>query len=164
MASKTTDRDLGQKRIMRDLRALKDRPYVKVGVLAASGNHSNEDGTKSDMSVADIATVHEYGSSDGRVPERSFIRTTMDENEAALLALTARVKKDVILNGAPVLAALSKIGVIIRGLIQKKIASGDSDWPELAQSTIDAKGSSKPLIDTGQLRQSINYEVVEGGD
>jgi hypothetical protein len=29
----------------------------------------------------------------------------------------------------------------------------------LKQSTIDRKGSSKPLIDTGELRNSISYEV-----
>jgi hypothetical protein len=31
----------------------------------------------------------------------------------------------------------------------------------LKAKTIKRKGSSKPLIDTGQLRQSITYRVVD---
>ncbi|WP_252715295.1 hypothetical protein [Acinetobacter junii] len=31
----------------------------------------------------------------------------------------------------------------------------------LKAKTIKRKGSSKPLIDTGQLRQSITYKVVD---
>lgn len=36
---------------------------------------------------------------------------------------------------------------------------GDGEWPDLADSTKDRKGSDAPLIDTGQLRGSIRPEA-----
>ena len=36
----------------------------------------------------------------------------------------------------------------------------DLKTPPLAESTIRRKGSSNPLIDTGQLRSSITWQVV----
>lgn len=35
-------------------------------------------------------------------------------------------------------------------------------WPENAPETIKAKGSDKPLVDTGELRKSITFVVKEG--
>ena len=43
-------------------------------------------------------------------------------------------------------------------------SKGDTigDLPQVQiDQTIKRKGSSKPLIDTGQLRQSITYRVVD---
>lgn len=34
--------------------------------------------------------------------------------------------------------------------------------PPLAPSTIERKGSAKPLVDYGDMRRSVGYEVVEG--
>ena len=43
------------------------------------------------------------------------------------------------------------------GQIQARISAGIP--PPLAESTIARKGSSVPLIDTGQLRSAVTYEV-----
>jgi hypothetical protein len=34
-----------------------------------------------------------------------------------------------------------------------------NNWPPLAESTIKAKGSDKPLQDTGKMRDAITYVV-----
>ena len=158
MSLRIKDIDRGYKRILKDVRKLKDQPYVKVGVLESSGLHRKSP----TQSVASLASVHEYGSTDGRIPERSFIRSTMDANTSNLLALTAHLKDKILFDGVSVVHALGKIGLIIQGLIQKQITDGD--FEPLQQATIDRKGSSKPLIDTGQLRASIRYEIVPQGD
>lgn len=41
-------------------------------------------------------------------------------------------------------------------------ATNGKPWPKLQRATIRAKGSSKPLIDSGQLRNSI--AVIDDGD
>ena len=55
--------------------------------------------------------------------------------------------------------ALELIGLFVKGLIQGRMSAGIP--PPLKASTIARKGSSKPLINTGQLRASIDYEVRE---
>jgi hypothetical protein len=37
-------------------------------------------------------------------------------------------------------------------------------WPENSPITIAAKGSDKPLIDTGELRKAITYVVGDRND
>ena len=50
-------------------------------------------------------------------------------------------------------------GAFLEGKIKEKITLSDPDWPPLKPQTIKRKGSSKPLIDTGRLRNSIIHKV-----
>lgn len=49
------------------------------------------------------------------------------------------------------------IGIGAQGIIMEEITVLRD--PPNAQSTIDRKGSSNPLIDTGNMRQSVTYKV-----
>ena len=107
------------------------------------------------VTIADIAYWNEFGLG---VPERSFIRAWFDEasaeNRAALknaLALVLRGEKTIE-------EALTLVGLRFVGKMQQRISKGVE--PPNAASTIKAKGSSKPLIDTGQLRQSLTFLVT----
>ncbi|MEM8168046.1 hypothetical protein Q4R38_18910, partial [Morganella morganii] len=53
--------------------------------------------------------------------------------------------------------AFAIVGEKLSGEVKRKIQSGIN--PELDPKTVARKGSSKPLIDTGNLLQSITYEV-----
>ena len=44
-------------------------------------------------------------------------------------------------------------------LLLAKNDKEEMNFKSLNQKTIDRKGSSKPLVDTGELRNSITYEV-----
>ncbi len=55
--------------------------------------------------------------------------------------------------------ALRLAGAYLEGKIKEKITNTDPDWPPLKPATIKRKGSSKPLIDTGKLRNSIVHNV-----
>lgn len=46
--------------------------------------------------------------------------------------------------------------------VRKWFSDPRNGWEPLSPSTIRAKGSDAPLIDTGAMRQSITY-VLEGG-
>jgi hypothetical protein len=153
VAKGVTDRDLGYRRIMRNLRQLGRLrvPAVFVGIRAGT---QAVDGT----SMALIAAANEFGTADGHVPERSFIRSTIDENrEKYLGALTKATGRAVDKGTAAMKTELGKVGARVTADIQRKIVALKE--PPNAPSTIEKKGSANPLIDKGRLRQSIDWEV-----
>ena len=69
---------------------------------------------------------------------------------------------DALAAGSSVEAALNRIGVVAKGIIQEEIRDGS--FAPNAPSTIRQKGSAQPLIDTGQMRQSVNYAIKHKGE
>jgi hypothetical protein len=53
--------------------------------------------------------------------------------------------------------------VRLRDRIKEKIRDGDASWPAISGVTADVKGSSKPLIDTGDLMNSVSAVIVKPG-
>jgi phage gpG-like protein len=69
---------------------------------------------------------------------------------------------DKLLRDGNVKMVLTRMGIACEKAIQEAFrSSGFGTWRENAPSTIQRKGSSAPLIDTGQLRRSITSKVVE---
>lgn len=124
---------------------------VVVGVPAAT-NGIRDDG----LSNATIAAAHEFGVP-GHIPERSFLRTTVGENKDKITGLLVRELKADISQGNFSGRAFAIVGEKLSGEVKRRIQSGIN--PELDPKTVARKGSSKPLIDTGNLLQSITYEV-----
>lgn len=52
-------------------------------------------------------------------------------------------------------------GSFLEGKIKEKITLSDPDWPPLKPETIKRKKSSRPLIDTGRLRNSVTHKVED---
>ena len=154
--NKTIDIDRGEKEILRQVEAMKKKPFVKIGILGNAGNHK-ETGTP----VVLYAGANEFGTRDGRVPERSFMRSTMDQENRRLSRETEKLVSQIAQGRQNVMSVLKILGLSIQAKIRKKITTLSS--PPNRPSTIAKKGSSNPLIDTGQLRSSINFEVVEDG-
>lgn len=124
---------------------------VVVGVPAAT-NDVRDDG----LSNATIAAAHEFGVP-GHIPERSFLRSTLGENKGWATGLLIRELKADISQGNFSGRAFAIVGEKLSGEVKRRIQSGIN--PELDPKTVARKGSSKPLIDTGNLLQSITYEV-----
>lgn len=129
----------------------KRMPGVMVGVRADAGN--DENGT----SIAFIAAVNEFGSGDGHVPERSFLRSTLDENGEKYIGQLGVALGKVLSDKSSLRKELNLIGAGAAADVQRKITAIAS--PANAKSTVAKKGSSNPLIDDGQLRASIDFEV-----
>lgn len=125
---------------------------VQVGFQA--GAAADEDG----VDIANIAMWNELGTS--RAPARPFMRKSVDENTDKIKAMCARQLKR-LAQGASAEDILEKIGVFQKGLIQRKIVDGT--FEPNAPSTIRKKGSSRPLIDTGRMRQSVNFVIRRKG-
>ncbi len=135
-----------------------DRAHVKVGVLGDQGGDApaGEDG---DLTLVDIARLHEYGDPESGLEERSFVRRTMIEQAAKIGAFQGKLCGLLLQGKLNITRALELLGAMAAGEVKLTITSG-SVTPALAQSTIDAKGSSKPLIDTSQLVNNISFQVV----
>jgi len=135
---------------------LKKKPHVAVGVLGE--NSSGED-----FGLVEYATANEFGTeaNGGHVPERSFIRSTMDEMDGKLKKEMADEKINIIIGKTSIAKALGTFGEKITSAIKKKIT--DIQDPPNAPSTVKRKGSDNPLIDTGRMRQSIAWKIREKG-
>ncbi|CAQ85199.1 MULTISPECIES: phage virion morphogenesis protein [Photorhabdus] len=145
----------GLKALEARIRALGKKKVV-VGV-PASKNSRNEE---SSVSNTVVAAAQEFGVP-GHIPERSFLRSTLRENKESAVKFLASKLKEAIVSGDGLNTPFELLGEKMAGEVKRKIQSGIS--PPLAPETITRKGSSKPLIDTGQLLQSITYEVRDDG-
>lgn len=108
------------------------------------------------MNVASIALVHEFGSESRNIPERSFLRAGIRRNAAAYLRLNKTTLRKVLAGEMTMRDALGLLGEKAKSDVQMEITNGE--FAPLSDSTINAKGSSKPLIDSGQMRQSVAWE------
>lgn len=153
------DKDMGYKALATKFSGKKGGS-VFVGLLQSSGTYKPK-GEKggSSISVAQVAAIHEFGSSDGRIPQRSFMGSAIDENEGRLNSLLKKLTAKVVDGTYKESHALGLLGQFVVDLFRNKINSGLK--PPLAAATIKRKGAdkSKPLIDTGQLIGSISFEV-----
>ena len=145
------DVDLGWSKLFREMKEL-DKKSVKVGIQAGE---TTEDG---ENDLAYIGGVHEFGSEDGTIPQRSFIRAGVDNKMGQIKNLSENVSGKII-DGMSVKTGLNLIGLEVTGIIQEYISSGN--FTPNSPKTIAKKGSSKPLIDTGHLRQSIRHVLED---
>jgi hypothetical protein len=139
---------------------------VTVGIHEQEGaeQHEAEDnfgegfGQASPPTIVEVASFNEFGLG---VPQRSFIRGWADENEAEnrenLRKIGQAVVKGKLEGGAK--QGLERFGLLAVAGIQKRMSDGID--PPNAPSTVAAKKSSKPLINTGQLRSSVTFKVFK---
>lgn len=109
--------------------------------------------------LAMIAAVHEFGSPEHNIPERSFLRGGIRRGTPKFHAVNVDSLKRVVNGEMTVDQAVNKLGVVAVGEVKREFTVGK--FVPLKPATIKRKGSSRPLVDTGQLRQSITY-VLEG--
>lgn len=152
--------DAEWRRIYRTVTGELGRHAVQVGVVGSEAANEAAPG----ITLARIAGVHEFGAAIQTrfgvilIPERSFIRSTIAENKN-YSSLIAKLVESVLDGRRTEKQALETFGARASADMKKRIAAGIE--PPNAPSTIARKGSSKPLIDTGRLRQSITWSVVD---
>lgn len=103
------------------------------------------------FNLASLAAVLEFGNE--RIPSRPFLRQTLAENQEKYTALFVKLFE----SGVSIDQIYEQIALIAQGDVQQNIVDGK--WAANAPSTIKRKKSSKPLIDTGKLRQSVRGTV-----
>lgn len=109
-----------------------------------------------DSEQATIAKKHEYGIG---VPQRDFMATTLRRYGKKLSNLMKRSLRAQIKEGS--LLPYRRAGVVFVGYMQATVRDGP--WQPNSKETIKRKKSSRPLIDTGQMIQSIRAAVTRPG-
>ncbi len=136
-----------------------ERKEIRVGFFDTA---HYPDGTP----VAYVAAIQEFGY--GPIPPRPFMRPAQAKNKEKWLAALSRGAKLSFVGQIDITMVMAQVGMVAAGDVQKAIKAVTA--PPLAQSTIDARqsrlsgkkaASKKPLVDTGQMLQSVTSAVVD---
>lgn len=120
---------------------------LRVGFLE---NASYPDGT----SVASVAAFNEFGVPSHNQPPRPFFRNMVAAKQSGWGDAVAQNLKAAHFDAD---TAMKRVGEGIKGQLQQSITELVS--PPLAPSTVERKGSDKPLVDTGHMLASVDYDV-----
>lgn len=103
------------------------------------------------------ASVHQFGSIERNIPPRPFLSEGVKNGEERYKDIAKRRMSPVLLGKVSVEDYHKLVGTTATAEVKKYIREGD--FAPLSPMTIKRKGSSKPLIDTGQMRNTVTYEV-----
>lgn len=172
---KVVEKDNGWEAVTRLLHSLAaGETYVRAGVIGSKGDATHQG---EEFTVARLAAVHEFGAEIQvgdrtiTIPERSFIRAPWAAKRDDYLALLKKAAFAVMrrkIKPSEFPRYLGLLGLQMVADMQAHIRAGIA--PPLAASTLArrAKGSGSgaraiPLLDTGQLINSLSHQVVVGG-
>jgi hypothetical protein len=129
-------------------RSMSGPDIVKVGLPVNSNPYP--DGT----SVIAVGAIHEFGSPEMNIPERSYLRTTLNENRKTYVKFLNKVAKKIVSGEIDMEKALGLMGLKAQSDIRQKIT-------DIKEPPLVIRIGGNPLVDTGHLRQSINYQIGE---
>lgn len=120
-----------------------------------------EDGTP----VAYVATIQEFGYPQGNIPARPFMRPTVADKTNEWKSTLAAGSRQIMAGRLTVEQMLGQVGMLAAGNIAHTISKIYT--PPLAPTTIAARAakrkspgvSTKPLVDTGLMIQSVSHKV-----
>ena len=120
---------------------------VRVGFLA--------DATYPDgKPVALIAAIQNWGAPSRGIPPRPFFSDMIQKRQHEWGPAIGNL---LVKNGYDALRTLQLTGEAVAGQLRTSIV--ETNDPPLAPSTIRRKGFSKPLVDSGHMLNSVDYEV-----
>lgn len=166
--SEVKDIDKGWGPYAKFVSAMSPESAVYVGVTGDKALKQEGDGA----TVAEVALFHEFGT-DGTsfeagvkhngglhfgLPERSFIRATLEAEKRAHQALAAKLMSQVQALRMSLRQALDILGAKISGDIQRFIAQHNVKPPS-SDATNEAKGSTTTLVDKGLLKAAITWRT-----
>ena len=147
MADTVIDKDLGWERISRELKLFQQLDVV----IGFQGIHGE---------VAIIATYHEFGTED--IPARPFLRSAFEVAQEQIGKMMEEAVDAIILGTRTAIQAAERLGLFGINLVKKRINDSPAWAEELNALTIKIKGSTKPLVDTAQMLNSITYAIMQG--
>lgn len=129
---------------------------VKVGFPA---------GTSS--SIVDKAIWNHFGTKGGAsgggwggpIPARPFLFNAIRRNRRKYLDAMKTSGAKILRGETTLEAVLNKLGVLAQGDVQAEI--DNTVTPPNSPTTIAMKGSSHPLIDTGEMKRSVTWKVTD---
>lgn len=140
--STTTVNDAEWKRIKAEVKKFKGA-YTAVGFFSGMGSL-----------LLTKAYANEYGTSRG-IPPRPFMRQTFERVKNKVQRIIAKELEMIYAGTSTAKTSISRLGEWYTGEVKRTFSTGK--FAENSQKTIKKKGSSKPLIDSGELRNSVTH-------
>ena len=124
-----------------------DGKGVKVGIRRGKGSHDGTD-------MLDIAVYNHFGTA--TIPARPFVSDCAEKNAGQIQEAQKRLVYRVYQGSLSADGALAQLGAWYVNVQKGHILHGG--WTPNAPATIKRKGSNKPLVDTGQLVNTVDWE------
>jgi len=152
-------KDHGYNRLLKELQLL-DGSSTEVG-FPEGAQYKGSDAPKN-MGVAELAIIHELGTSDGHIPSRPANRMTYDSSKDIIARKSKNLYSQVV-RGMTAEMALKQLGVWYEGKL--KLGYRKGPFKPLAATTLAARAakgraSSVPLHDTKGMVNSITSKLV----
>lgn len=139
---------------------------ILVGIPQANTERRNDDNTS--ITNAEIGYLQETGSPAMNIPARPFLVPGIEEVQKPIVGQLEKAARAAIDGQSDAVdKAFHAAGMIGQNGVRKRINNGD--FQPLAEATLAARRrrgrtGTKPLIDTGQLRNSVTYVIRKKGD
>lgn len=147
--------DAGAREYKRPVRAKKREEAAPDGKKKKKAPKDKKTPKNVPITLVELGEIHEFGLG---VPQRSWLGDWFDDGQSRMLQQLHGVAHAVLTEKIDSFEqGLEQLGNLYVGQIQARIAQGIE--PPLSPFTIAEKGSSVPLIDTGQFRGAITYKV-----
>lgn len=129
---------------------------MEVGILSSEVSAGDSSGRE----LVRIAAALELGTDS--IPSRPYLRVALARHHRKWIRLMRPAVRRATRGGGilAVLRVYRLAGVVIAGDTKQTILAGP--WAPNAPETVARKGSDKPLVDTGQLVQSIRALLTVG--
>lgn len=124
-----------------------DGKGVKVGIRRGKGSHDGTD-------MLDIAVYNHFGTS--TIPARPFISDCAEKNAGQIQEAQKRLVYRVYQGGLSADGALAQLGTWYTNVQKGHILHGG--WFPNTEETKKRKGSDKPLIDTADMMNTVDWE------
>ena len=134
---------------------------VRAWKMRTAMNVAMKGSGKLSYSAALALYIHTFGSPLYQVPPRPIVEPAIKANMKKLEGeFKLAAKAGLAGNKAQVQTHLRRAGMMAQNFVRAWFTDPRNHWAKNAPSTIRPKKSSRPLIDTGDLRKSMTYIVT----
>lgn len=149
--------DKGLRRVGNLLRSMRDSgSTVKVGLVGDSEKAKRADGS---LTNPELGIVHEFGTS--TIPARPFIGPGFRKHEPEYKQLLQTMVTKLVRTGKRSHEdVLGLIGAKAAADLKLFVTQGEPIPPPNSEKTIQRKGSSRTLVDTGRMVDAITWKIV----
>jgi len=112
-----------------------------------------------DPDCLEIGKIHEFGAPAANIPQRSFLRGPIDAASEHLYTIARNIAYQHWFGKVSAEKCVEVIGSAMQKVVVDAI-NAHIDPPN-KPATVARKGSDVPLVETGQLRDSIGHEPLD---
>lgn len=104
----------------------------------------------SEITVAKVAAIHEWGAESVGIPQRSYIRATMIEKRDEIGAEHKKVAAAVIEGKVTPVEAYSRLGALVAELVRRRLESSELDADTLSRNLTWAVRKRRRVLAKGK--------------